>query len=114
MPAGNADLDQVKLEPGSSVGVSLVRGDMVIGAIGTVTWTDDEGRVLAFGHPFLQHGASDYFMTNAWIFASVPNIQSAFKVGTLGKTLGRISQDRLVGVAGLEGQNATSFPCMFP
>ena len=110
VPAGNADLDQVKLEPGSSVGVSLVRGDMVIGAIGTVTWTDDEGRVLAFGHPFLQHGASDYFMTNAWIFASVPNIQSAFKVGTLGKTLGRISQDRLVGVAGLEGQNANIIP----
>lgn len=26
VPAGNADLDQVKLEPGSSVGVSLVRG----------------------------------------------------------------------------------------
>ena len=49
-------------------------------------------------------------MTNAWIFASVPNIQSAFKVGTLGKTLGRISQDRLVGVAGLEGQNANIIP----
>lgn len=110
VPGGNAELDKVGLEPGSSVGVSLVRGDMVIGAIGTVTWTDEEGRILAFGHPFLQHGNSDYFMTNAWIFASVPNIQSAFKVGTLGKTLGRISQDRLSGIAGEQGENANIIP----
>lgn len=110
VPAGDAELDNVKLEPGSSVGVALVRGDMVIGAIGTVTWTDDEGRVLAFGHPFLQHGDSNYFMTNAWIYASVPNIQSAFKVGSLGKTLGRISQDRLSGIAGKQGENAPIIP----
>lgn len=110
VPGGTEELDSVQLEPGSSVGVSLVRGDMVIGAIGTVTWTDDEGRILAFGHPFLQHGDSNYFMTNAWIFASVPNIQSAFKVGTLGKTLGRISQDRLSGIAGKEGENAPIIP----
>ena len=108
VPGGTDELDSVQLEPGSSVGVSLVRGDMVIGAIGT--WTDDEGRILAFGHPFLQHGDSNYFMTNAWIFASVPNIQSAFKVGTLGKTLGRISQDRLSGIAGKEGENAPIIP----
>ena len=98
VPGGNAELDKVGLEPGSSVGVSLVRGDMVIGAIGTVTWTDEEGRILASGHPFLQHGNS------------VPNIQSAFKVGTLGKTLGRISQDRLSGIAGDQGQNANIIP----
>ena len=110
VPGGTDELESVQLEPGSSVGVSLVRGDMVIGAIGTVTWTDDEGRILAFGHPFLQHGDSNYFMTNAWIFASVPNIQSAFKVGTLGKTLGRISQDRLSGIAGKEGENAPIIP----
>lgn len=110
VPGGDSELDNVKLEPGSSVGVALVRGDMVIGAIGTVTWTDDEGRVLAFGHPFLQHGDSNYFMTNAWIYASVPNIQSAFKVGSLGKTLGRISQDRLSGIAGKEGENAPIIP----
>lgn len=110
VPGGDSELDDVKLEPGSSVGVALVRGDMVIGAIGTVTWTDDQGRVLAFGHPFLQHGDSNYFMTNAWIYASVPNIQSAFKVGSLGRTLGRISQDRLSGIAGKEGENAPIIP----
>ena len=110
VPMGTQNLNQTTLEPGSSVGVSLVRGDMTIGAIGTVTWTDDEGHVLAFGHPFLQHGTSDYFMTNAWIYAAVPNIQSAFKVGSLGATIGRICEDRLTGVAGIEGENAKIIP----
>ena len=38
VPTGADALSGVGLEPGSSVGVSLVRGDMNIGAIGTVTW----------------------------------------------------------------------------
>ncbi len=38
------------LEPGSAVGVSLMTGDMTLGALGTVTWTDDAGHILAFGH----------------------------------------------------------------
>jgi hypothetical protein len=110
VPAGTDNLEGVTLEPGSSVGVSLVRGDMNIGAIGTVTWVGDDGHVLAFGHPFLQHGKSDYFMTNAYIFAAVPNIQSAFKVGSLGNTLGHFTEDRLSGVAGKLDENAKIIP----
>lgn len=99
--AGKGDLSNVKLEPGSSIGVSLARGDMEIGAIGTVTWKGDDGKILAFGHPFLQRGAADYFMTNAWIFASVPNIESAFKVGAIGDVVGKVVQDRSVGIGGV-------------
>ncbi|MCI2109652.1 MAG: hypothetical protein LKJ99_01600 [Acidaminococcaceae bacterium] len=110
VPTGSGDFADVKLEPGSSVGVELIRGDINLGAIGTVTWTDENGRLLAFGHPFLQRGTADYFMTNAWIFASIPNMQSAFKVGALGNSLGRISQDRSTGIAGEIGQNAKVIP----
>lgn len=110
VPTGSGDFSDVKLEPGSSIGVELVRGDINLGAIGTVTWTDEGGRVLAFGHPFLQRGTADYFMTNAWIFASIPNMQSAFKVGALGNSLGRINQDRSTGIAGEIGQNAKIIP----
>jgi hypothetical protein len=109
-PAGQGDFSYVQLEPGSSIGVELVKGDITLGAIGTVTWTDDEGRILAFGHPFLQRGASDYFMTNAWIFASVPNMQSAFKVGSLGNVVGNITQDRSAGIAGKIGGNSRIIP----
>lgn len=102
-PAGSSGLNDVVLEPGSSVGVELIRGDVSLGAIGTVTWTDEEGRILAFGHPFLQRGAVDYFMTNAWIFASIPNMESAYKIGVLGKTMGNVKQDRYSGVGGQLG-----------
>jgi hypothetical protein len=111
VPAGNQDLNNVPLEPGSSIGVELARGDLSIGAIGTVTWKDDDtGRILAFGHPFLQRGAADYFMTNAWIFASIPNMESAFKVGALGELKGRISQDRATGIAGIINENPKVIP----
>ena len=111
VPTGNQDLSNVPLEPGSSIGVELVRGDLSIGAIGTVTWKDDDtGRILAFGHPFLQRGSADYFMTNAWIFASIPNMESAFKVGALGNLKGRISQDRATGIAGIINENPKVIP----
>ena len=100
VPSGQKEIDNVQLEPGSSVGVELIRGDIRLGAIGTVTWMDDDGRILAFGHPFLQRGDADYFMTNAWIFASIPNVESSYKVGALGNTVGSITQDRAAGIAG--------------
>ncbi len=104
VPSGQQEIDDVKLEPGSSIGVELIRGDIRLGAIGTVTWMDDEGRILAFGHPFLQRGSADYFMTNAWIFASIPNVESSYKVGALGKAVGTITQDRAAGIAGTINQ----------
>lgn len=100
VPSGQREIDGVQLEPGSSVGVELIRGDIRLGAIGTVTWMDEEGRILAFGHPFLQRGKADFFMTNAWIFASIPNVESSYKVGALGKTVGTVNQDRAAGIAG--------------
>ena len=39
------------IEPGSAIGVSLIRGDIRLGALGTVTWVGDDGSLLAFGHP---------------------------------------------------------------
>ena len=41
--------------PGDAVGVSLIDGDLSLGATGTVTNVDGE-RVYAFGHPFYNLG----------------------------------------------------------
>ena len=98
------------LEPGSSVGVAVVDGDMTVGALGTVTWMDDAGHVLAFGHPFMQRGDAGYFMSKAWVLASVPNLQASYKVGTIGQTVGTINQDRAAGVAGKVGQEPAAIP----
>ena len=88
-----------ELSPGSAVGLELVRGDISLGALGTVTYAEGD-KILAFGHPFLKKGASGYFMTNAYMFTTVNGLENSFKVGTVGQAVGLINQDRGAGVAG--------------
>ena len=47
----------------------------------------------------MQRGDSNYFLERAWILASLPNLQSAYKVGNLGATIGTVTQDRGAGIA---------------
>ena len=94
--------DYGALETGGSVGVQLVRGDVSMGAIGTVTWVEDN-QVIAFGHPFMQKGQTNYYMTNVSIQGVIPSLQSAFKLGTIGTPVGRVDQDRSAGISGLIG-----------
>ncbi|MBP2649973.1 MAG: peptidase SpoIVB [Firmicutes bacterium] len=88
-----------KLEPGSALGVELIHGDVSLAAIGTVTYAEDN-KILAFGHPFLKKGLSNYLLTNAYIFTTVGSVQSAFKVGATGSVIGTVNQDRGAGIAG--------------
>ncbi len=93
------DVQFGQIEPGSSIGVELIRGDISLSALGTVTYVED-GKVLAFGHPFLRRGNTGYFMTNAHIFTAVEGLESGFKVGATGEAIGLINQDRSAGIAG--------------
>lgn len=97
------------LEPGSAVGVELVRGDSSVGALGTVTYVEGD-KVLAFGHPFLKKGNIGYFMSNAYMFTTVNGLENSFKVGTTGDAVGLISQDRGAGIAGQLGK----YPLIIP
>lgn len=97
------------LEPGSAVGVQLVRGDVSLGALGTVTYVEGN-KVLAFGHPFLKKGESSYFLTNAYVFTTVTGLENSFKVGAVGTALGFVGQDRGAGVAG----EIDRFPSILP
>ena len=93
------DVEIGPLEPGSAVGVQLVRGDVNVGALGTVTYVEGD-KVLAFGHPFLKKGNVGYFMTNAYVFTTISSLENSFKVGTTGEAVGIINQDRGAAVAG--------------
>lgn len=97
------------LEAGSSVSAAFVNGDMKMGAIGTVTYVDDN-HIVAFGHPFLKKGSINYFMHNAYIFTIVNNLQSSFKLGSVGAEIGSINQDRGAGIAGQYGYLAPGIP----
>ena len=98
-----------ELEPGSSIGAVLMRGDFKVGALGTATYVEGD-KVVGFGHPFMQTGNSNYFLTNSEIFTTIEALESGFKVGATGAPIGVINQDRSAGVAGIVGK----YPAVIP
>lgn len=99
---GSTDVRPV-LEPGSAVGVQLIRGDLNVVAIGTLTYRDDD-RILAFGHPVLNRGESAYLLTSAVIHGVVQSASFPFKIGSAGAPVGVVTQDRRAGVGGIIGR----------
>jgi len=97
------------LAPGSSVSVQLVRGDFTIDAAGTVTYRDN-GRIYAFGHPFLSSGATSWPMAESSIVTVVPNLNNSFKLSAAGDLVGSINQDRATGVYGKLGEKPRMVP----
>lgn len=97
------------LKPGQTVGAAMAYGDFAVGATGTVTAVDGK-KIVAFGHPFLQRGNVNYFMTDATIIGTISGVSNGMKLGNIGSVLGRISQDRTTGIAGTLGD----FPSCVP
>ena len=97
------------IEPGSALAVDLLRGDLEFSAIGTVTWVQD-GRVLAFGHPFFQSGDVRLPFSSAEIATIVASDAISFKLGMRGETVGAIQQDRRAGIAGRLGASPDMLP----
>ena len=96
------------VEPGSSLGVELVRGDVEVGAIGTTTYRRGN-TVLGFGHPLLNAGTASLFMTSAWIDTIVRSLDFPFKEGSFGPANGTLTQDRTTGIAGVLGRFPRAF-----
>jgi hypothetical protein len=90
------------LQPGDPIGVSLVHGDLEIGATGTVTAVDGT-RVYAFGHPLLELGPTAFPMTRATVLGILPSLDSSLKIATLGPIVGAITQDRATAIGGTLG-----------
>jgi len=97
------------LRPGDPVGLTMVSGDLEIGATGTVTDIDGD-RVYAFGHPFYNLGPTAFPMTRAYVHAILPSLQASLKIASTGAVIGTISQDRATAVAGRLGQGPTQIP----
>jgi hypothetical protein len=109
---GGAHEDEAErgpFEPGSAVGVQLVRGDLSATGIGTLTYRDGD-RVLAFGHPMFFAGAIDLPMTGATIYDVLPRVALSFKFGSATELLGVIRQDRMPAIAGLMGEPPDMVP----
>jgi hypothetical protein len=94
------------VEPGSSIGVELVRGDMSMVGTGTVTYVDGS-TVLAFGHPMFGIGESYLPLVDAEIHSFLPSLAQSFKMSSPLHEIGVLVQDRQSCIIGdLDGRTS--------
>ena len=94
---------EMSLQAGSPVAVQLIKGDMDMSAVGTVTHVEGD-KVLAFGHPFYNLGQVDFAMAKAKILAVFPSLEDSFVLSASDRIVGRIVQDRNSGIFGELGK----------
>jgi SpoIVB peptidase S55 len=97
------------LREGDAVGVSLVGGDLEMGATGTITHIDGQ-KVYAFGHPFFGLGPAQFPLTRAYVYAMLPSLMSSFKISSMGDVIGTLQQDRATAIAGTLGHGPAIVP----
>lgn len=104
LSAATSSVDEIArpLEAGGAVAATMVTGDLKLGAVGTVTYVDKD-HIVAFGHPFRNTGNTSYFMNNSYIFTVIPSTDTPFKLASVGADIGEITQDRVEGIAGING-----------
>lgn len=98
-----------KIEAGSAIGIQLTRGDVNITYIGTVTYREGD-KILALGHSFLEKGEVSFLLSEVYIYHSLPNMVMPFKLGAPLNLVGKIVQDREVGILGI----LNSYPRIIP
>jgi hypothetical protein len=109
-PNAAAELSAAQsLEPGSSVSMQLVRGDIEVAATCTVTYIDPK-QLLACGHPVLGAGPVSLPMTTSQVVATVASPLNAFKIVNTGDTIGVFNEDRQSAIHGLFGVQAQMIP----
>lgn len=97
------------LEPGSMISVQLVRGDLNVGADGTVTKIDGN-RIYAFGHRFLAIGDTEMPFARSEVITLLASQNQSFKISSPREWLGAITQDRSVAISGELGKKADMLP----
>jgi hypothetical protein len=109
LPCGNAE--SAKLKAGSMIVVDLAKGDMPVGAIGTVMWRDGD-KIYAFGHQFLGAGETKYPFSQISVSGVIASSFESYKLmGCRVGNEGTLNKDTPTYVAGLVGEKtAATFP----
>jgi hypothetical protein len=100
------------LRPGAAVSAGYSSGDLRVGAIGTVAYTDAD-RVWAFGHSFESAGARSLLLQDAYVFKVVndPNASltgGSYKLSAAGHDLGTLTNDAFAAIVGRVGALPTT------
>ena len=107
--AGRKTAATEAMQPGSAVGVQLVRGDVDMTATGTVTWVDGDA-LYAFGHPLYGLGDIDMPLTAARVETLLPSLEQSAKIAIPLNQAGAFRQDRASAIFGRIGANPTMLP----
>jgi hypothetical protein len=104
-----ASPDDAKLEPWDMIGVSLIRGDLIISPGCTVTTVIGD-RILACGHPIFSLGAVAMPLTRGHVLMTLSSALASTKIMNDGGTIGTLTQDRLTAVMGKLGAGPPMIP----
>jgi len=101
--------NNISLEPGDSVAVPLVAGDISMPVIGTVTDVTEAG-IYAFGHGFLGYGRINLPLATSNVHTVVSNVYRSFKLGSADKIIGTLLKDESTAVFGKIGEKPEMIP----
>lgn len=107
--SGGAGTSEITLEPGASLAVQLVSGDVSLSAVGTLTHREGD-RIIGFGHPMFSSGGVDFPMSGAVVHSVMPSLATSFKLASVSEAVGVLRQDRRPGVAGVVGSAPAAIP----
>lgn len=93
------------VQPGATVGVALIRGDISAAAMGTLTQVEG-GTVVAFGHPLLGLGEVDLPLVFGEVHAIVASLASSMKLTSPLNEIGAVVQDVPTGIVAELGRRA--------
>jgi hypothetical protein len=103
------DPNSVKLEPGSTLCVTLMTGDMVMDGLGTCTTVMGD-RVLGFGHEMFGEGSIELPLATGFVHTVIPSIARSDKLGASLKVVGTLWGDESTAVFGTVGRTPTMVP----
>jgi len=101
--------EDIRLEPGASLVVPLITGDIEMEVIGTVTDVVGD-RVYGFGHSFTGHGLIDLPMATGKVHTVVSSVIRSFKFASSVDIVGALTIDEAAAVSGHIGKKARMFP----
>ncbi len=107
--ARGKDFGDAPLQPGSTVAVHLIRGDMDASASGTVTHIASN-RIYAFGHPFMGVGFTDMPLSKGAVLTVISSLASSQKVTATTSFVGSVKQDRASGLVALRDEQPQLLP----
>ncbi|MEQ9498908.1 MAG: hypothetical protein RIT81_18660 [Deltaproteobacteria bacterium] len=108
-PAMAGAVKAAPIAPASPIAALLVRGDINLAAVGTVTMVE-KNRVFGFGHPFMGYGHVAFPMATAAVINTLASPAGSYKQAAPARTVGSISHDRLTAIAGNLGDEAPMVP----